>query len=287
MNINILITGADGQLGKTLKDSSLNLNDGYSLTFVAKAELNITNPKKIETFLNKKKYHYCINCAAYTNVDQAEETPEIAFKVNAEAVKYLAEACKKTKTVLIHISTDYVFDGNKQTPYTEEDVPNPINAYGKSKLLGEHYIQNIVDKYFIIRASWLYSKYGKNFLKTIVKKVKQDEKLKVISSQTGTPTSCEDLSKFIFQLIVSKNTSYGIYNFSAKGKTTWYEFALIIAKHFSEYDLSKIVPVKKFESKAKRPTYSVLDNSKSQQLIYNQKFWQKSVDKIVANILNN
>ncbi|MDU8884661.1 dTDP-4-dehydrorhamnose reductase [Yeosuana sp. MJ-SS3] len=287
MSINILVTGANGQLGKTLKDESSNLKGEYCFTFVSKAELDITNPKQIEVFLEEKEYDYCINCAAYTKVEQAEDSAKTAFKVNAEAVKYLGTIFKKTNTVLIHISTDYVFDGSKNSPYLETDDVNPINVYGKSKFLGEQHVQDILDNYFIIRASWLYSKYGHNFLKTIISKIKQNERLNVISSQTGTPTSCIDLSKFIFQLITTRNTSYGIYNFSANGETTWYDFALFIAKHFPEYNTSKIVPLNEFNTKAQRPSYSVLDNSKSQQILSNQSFWQKSADDVIADILNN
>ena len=165
----------------------------------------------------------------------------------------------------------------------ETDRPNPINTYGRSKLQGEKYIQDILENYFIIRASWLYSKYGKNFLKTIIKKIKQDERLNIISSQTGTPTSCIDLSKFIFQIITTRNASYGIYNFSAKGNATWYDYALLIAKHFPEYNSSKIIPVKNFASKAARPSYSVLDNTKSQQIMPNQRSWQKSIDEVITH----
>ncbi|HMC02328.1 MAG TPA: dTDP-4-dehydrorhamnose reductase [Flavobacteriaceae bacterium] len=287
MSIKVLITGANGQLGKTLKDESLNLNEEYCFTFVTKAELDITNQKEIEFFFSEEEYHYCINCAAYTNVDQAEESPKIAFKVNAEAVKNLAKTCKKTNTTLIHISTDYVFDGTKKSPYLETDNPNPINEYGKSKLKGEQYIQNNHDKYFIIRASWLYSKYGNNFLKTIIKKVKQGDKLNIISTQVGTPTSCNDLSRFIFQIIRTQNTEYGIYNFSAKGKTTWYDYALLISKHFPEYDPSWIVKIDRINSKTRRPLYSVLDNAKSQKTQPNQSNWQNSVNEVVVSILNN
>ena len=160
----ILVTGANGQLGLTIKELFANNNLGLDFTFVTKEQLDITNKTALNNFFTKNHFDYCINCAAYTNVEQAEKTPEIAFKVNAEGVKYLAEVCKETNTTLIHISTDYVFDGEKETPYTVEDLPNPINEYGKSKLLGEHYIQESLSNHFIVRTSWLYSKkYGKNF----------------------------------------------------------------------------------------------------------------------------
>ena len=164
----ILVTGASGQLGKTIKELYSNNTLGLSFTFVNKNQLDITDEAMLKSCFTLNKFNYCINCAAYTNVDQAEKTPEIAFKVNAEGVKYLSEICKEHNVILVNISTDYVFDGNKTTPYTIDDLPNPINNYGKSKLLGEEYIKQILNKYYIIRTSWLFSKkYGKNFYRTI------------------------------------------------------------------------------------------------------------------------
>jgi dTDP-4-dehydrorhamnose reductase len=186
MKINVLVTGASGQLGKTLNEISSKYSDKIKFTFTSKLELDITNKNHIEAFFNKDNFDYCINCAAYTNVEQAETFPEIAFKVNAEAVKNLTLACKKTNTILIHISTDYVFDGTKSEPYSEEDETNPINEYGKSKLLGEQHIPQTLEKYFIIRTSWLYSVYENNFLKTIVDKIKHSEKLQITTSQQNT-----------------------------------------------------------------------------------------------------
>ena len=144
MSTKVLVTGANGQLAKTLKDLYLLNSDNIDFTFVAKSELDISVIEDLASYFKKHNFDYCINCAAYTNVDQAEVTPNIAYKVNAEAVKHLAQYCKKTKTVLIHISTDYVFDGTKKEPYSESDTTNPINEYGKSKLLGETYIQEIL-----------------------------------------------------------------------------------------------------------------------------------------------
>src|SRR5690606_37549958 len=161
--ISILVTGAQGQLGLTIQELYVG-NSAFDFTFTSKSELDITNKREIEIFFEQYKFDYCINCAAYTNVEQAEKTPDLAYKVNAEAVKSLAEVCKEYETTLIHISTDYVFDGEKEIPYTIKDLPNPINEYGKSKLLGEQYVQEILQNYFIVRTSWLYSKkYGKNF----------------------------------------------------------------------------------------------------------------------------
>ena len=155
MKTKVLVTGANGQLGQTIKTLYNENDEGVQFVFTNKNELDITNLEETSDFFSKTKYDYCINCAAYTNVEQAEESIELAFKINAEAVKNLAILCKKHKTILIHISTDYVFDGKKKTPYTETDSTNPINQYGKSKLKGEQDISNTLEEYFIIRTSWL------------------------------------------------------------------------------------------------------------------------------------
>lgn len=284
MKIKLLVTGANGQLGQTIKEN-YESDPFFDLVFVSKNELDITNSEEIKTFFENQKFNYCINCAAYTNVDQSENNPALAFNVNAQGVKNLAIQCKKHKIILIHISTDYVFDGKNQVPYTEEDEPNPINQYGKSKLLGETYIQEVMESYFIIRTSWLYSKFGKNFLKTIIRKIINNEKMQITISEKGTPTSCSDVAEFIFRLI-SKNTSeFGIYHVSAFGETTWYDYALQICSHFERYDCKKIEPVNTFDSKAIRPAYSILDNTKALRIV-NKKFsWQKSVDKTVKTIV--
>ncbi|MCH7524246.1 MAG: dTDP-4-dehydrorhamnose reductase, partial [Bacteroidetes bacterium] len=224
-------------------------------------------------------FDYCINCAAFTNVEQAEKTPEIAFKINAKAVKHLAQICKVTNTILIHISTDYVFDGSKNEPYTELDIPNPINEYGKSKLLGEQYIQQILNNYFIIRTSWLYSKdFGHNFYRTITKKIKDKQKLKITTSQTGTPTNCTALSKFILFLIETHQKDFGVYHFSALGKATWYDFAIEISKQYKQASILPVTSLQVIESKVNRPQYSVLNNQKAQGIYPLIKNWQEALN---------
>jgi len=280
----VLVTGANGQLGRTIRelyerDISLNF------VFATKQELDITKNEELKTFFEKTKFDYCINCAAYTNVEQAEQHPDLAFNVNAEGAKNIARECKKHEVVLIHISTDYVFDGKKQTPYVEDDAPNPINQYGKSKLAGEKYIQGILENYFIIRTSWLYSKYGNNFLKTIIRKIKNKEQLQITTSQRGIPTSCSDLSEFIIHIIKNKTSKFGICHFSALGETTWYGYAMRICKHFRAYDCKKIVPVKTFKSMVNRPCYSILDNTKALQIFKRKILWHKSVDKTVKALI--
>jgi dTDP-4-dehydrorhamnose reductase len=258
----ILVTGANGQLGKTIEEF-YSVNDlNLDFTFVTKNELDITSKKTLKSFFKANHFDYCINCAAYTNVEQAEKTPEIAFKVNAEAVKYLAEACLETETTLIHISTDYVFDGEKQSPYTIDDLPNPINEYGKSKLQGEKYIQDILENYFIIRTSWLYSKkYGRNFYKTILDKAKTEIELFITTEQVGCPTDTVSLSNYIVQIIILNNNNFGVYHFSDNLVMSWYDFALQIILENKMFERIKLSKAQNYINFAKRPKYSVLKNT--------------------------
>ena len=280
MSTKVLVTGANGQLGQTIQQMQGQNEDDRVFTFVSKSELDITNKDDVDVFFKQYTFDYCINCAAYTNVEQAEKTPEIAFKVNAEGVKYLAEGCLKNNTVLIHISTDYVFDGEKNEPYTEEDITNPINEYGKSKFLGEQYIQEVLSDYFIIRTSWLYSKeFGHNFCKTIINKIKDKQELRIIASQTGTPTNCVELSRFIFHLIETQQRNFGIYHFSALGEATWFDFALEITKHFNYLSIDPITSFKTNQSKIKRPLNSVLNNRKSKLIYPLIKHWRHTLNE--------
>lgn len=262
MKTKVLVTGADGQLAQTIKALYSDSNEGIEFFFVNKNELDITNLTAVSNLFSNINYDYCINCAAYTNVEQAEESTDLAYKINAEAAKYLAVACEKNKTILIHISTDYVFDGKKRSPYLETDKTNPINQYGKSKLKGEQYISTILKEHFIIRTSWLYSRFGKNFVKTITKKIKENADLKITTAETGTPTSCTDLSCFIYTIINTKSNNYGLYHFSNEGQCTWYDLAVEIAKNLNSYNKKKLIPIDGFKTKAKRPEYSVMSKDK-------------------------
>ena len=264
MSTKILVTGANGQLGKTIEELySDGKNDNLDFVFVSKAELDITKAKELRLFFNNNNFDYCINCAAYTNVEQAERMPKIAFIVNAEGVKNLAEVCKETNTIIIHISTDYVFDGENLEPYSVQGIPNPINEYGKSKLLGEQYIQEILDNYFIIRTSWLYSKkHGKNFYRTILEKVKTENELFVTDEQTGCPTNTETLTKYIVDIIGSNNDNFGVHHFSDNKPMTWYSFAEKILLENNISDKVKLVRAKNYRTLAERPKNSILLNSK-------------------------
>lgn len=262
MKTKVLVTGANGQLAKTIYELYNKNNDDIQFVFVCKNQLDITNFELVSNFFSANNFNYCINCAAYTNVEQAEDFIDLAFKINAEAVKNLAFICKENNITLIHISTDYVFDGKKRTPYLETDETNPVNEYGKSKLMGEQYISNILKEHFIIRTSWLYSSYGKNFVKTIVSKIKEDADLKITIAETGTPTSCIDLSCFLNTIIKTKSNNYGIYHFSNNGIATWYDLALEIAKSIPSYNQNKLTKLKAYKTKAERPKYSVMSKNK-------------------------
>ena len=279
---NVLVTGAKGQLAQTIRELYFKNQDNIQFTFVDKTILDITNANAVDFLLKTHTFNYCINCAAYTNVEQAEESVDLAFKINAEGARNLASACKENNVVLIHISTDYVFDGNKGAPYKETDVTNPLNEYGKSKLLGEQYISQILDSHFIIRTSWLYSEYGKNFLKTIVNKIKENTSLKITTAELGTPTSCVDLAGFIYYLIISKNQNFGIYHFSNEGEATWFDFGKEIAKYFKGYNIFNISPVNTFKTKARRPKYSILSKDKVKKIKSEDiKDWRESLKYVI------
>jgi dTDP-4-dehydrorhamnose reductase len=258
----VLVTGANGQLGKSIHRIA---KDYPELTFVFTdvAELDITKSEEVNTFFESNKIDYCINCAAYTAVDKAEEEAEKAFLINAKAVKNLAKACKNTGTTLIHVSTDFVFDGIKRTPYTEADKPNPLSVYGKSKLQGEAYIQEIWDKHFIVRTSWLYSEYGNNFVKTMLRLAETRDEISVVNDQTGSPTYAKDLAFFLLKIIDTSSEEYGTYHYSSEGNISWYDFAVQIFKQHKRAVRVVPIPTSAYPTAAKRPAYSVMDLSKA------------------------
>ncbi len=257
----VLVTGANGQLGRCIKDASANFPD-LEFLFVSREDLDIENEEAISIFFSKNNFNYCINTAAYTNVEKAESEPEKALQINAEAVKSLATICKQNNTTLLQISTDYVFDGKKTTPYTEEDITNPINVYGASKLKGEKYIHEICDTFFIIRTSWLYSQYGHNFLNTILKYGGKGKQLTITTEQTGTPTNANDLALSLLNVIDSETKEYGLYHFSNTGKATWFDFAKAIFEENPHFDATKLAKTEEYRTFAARPKYSILDTTK-------------------------
>lgn len=253
----ILVTGANGQLGMTFRrfeEDYPNLN----FVFMDAITMDITDFQIVKYTFDEVKPNYCINCAAYTNVEKAEVEPDKAFLSNAEAVLNLAKVCQEQQTILLHISTDYVFDGQKSTPYTVQDIPNPINVYGASKLKGELYIQEILKEFFIIRTSWLYSKeFGKNFYRTILALAREKSEFAITDAQIGCPTDAVNLARFIVDLIKSNNSNYGIHHFSDKEIMTWYDFAKNIIKDNNIMNVD-VLKTNKFKQIAERPKYSVL-----------------------------
>ncbi|WP_271783950.1 dTDP-4-dehydrorhamnose reductase [Aquimarina algiphila] len=259
--INVLVTGSGGQLGQCI-DKIKNEYPKLTLFFANSTILDITKKDRVSDFFENKSFDFVINCAAYTNVEQAEKEPDKAFLVNAEGVKNLAFICEEKRSTLIHISTDYIFDGEKKMPYTEEDIPNPINEYGKSKLAGEQSIQQIAEKYFIIRTSWLYSEFGHNFFKTILKKSETEKQLTIVTSEMGTPTNANDLAKFVLDLIINNNQKYGIYHFSNLSEATWYDFAKEILRVSGKLDTIILKKTDNYPTFARRPKYSILSKQK-------------------------
>ncbi|MBT8284109.1 MAG: dTDP-4-dehydrorhamnose reductase [Flavobacteriaceae bacterium] len=260
--IRVLITGANGQLGTSIHHQATAFPD-LQITYTDKTELNITNRESLSDYFSKQEFDYCINCAAYTRVEDAERNPDIAFAVNAEGVKYLAQNCKTNGIVLFHISTDYVFDGKKKEGYLPSDLPNPLNIYGESKLKGEQYIQEILKEYLIIRTSWLYSEYGDNFYNTILRKAREGKNLRVTDAQIGCPTNANNLAMHILQLINNSAWKPGIIHFTDKIPMSWFDFAVLITKsHKLDKDI-KVVRDRNYRSFAQRPEYSILLEEKS------------------------
>ena len=258
----VLVTGANGQLGKSIHRVAPDYPE-LKFVFTDVVELDITNSDDVNAFFNSNKIDYCINCAAYTAVDKAEEEVDKAYLLNAIAVKHLTEACKTSVAVLIHISTDFVFDGTKRTPYTEEDTPNPLSVYGKSKLKGEQYLQGILERHFIVRTSWLYSEYGNNFVKTMLRLAETRDEISVVNDQIGSPTYAGDLVSFLLEIINKPSKDYGIYHYSNEGSISWYDFAVEIFKQHKKAVRVSPIPASAYPTAAKRPAYSAMDLTKA------------------------
>lgn len=262
--MNILVTGANGQLGNCIRKASAGTSDNYIFTHVT--ELDITDRDAVKKIVADKKVDMIINCAAYTNVDKAEDDAEFAEILNAMAVRNLAEAMKDVDGTLIHISTDYVFGGSKgNTPCTEEEPVNPTGIYGVTKLHGEQAISEVGCKALIFRTAWLYSEYGKNFVKTMLNLTSTKPELKVVFDQCGTPTYAQDLADAIVSIIEERKFvgNEGIYHYSNEGVCSWYDFTKAIAEIAGNMNCDiKPCHSDEFPSKVIRPAYSVLDKTK-------------------------
>ncbi|MDT0294048.1 dTDP-4-dehydrorhamnose reductase [Mesonia ostreae] len=283
---NILVTGANGQLGSEIKQLSESLSN-YHFTFTDVDELDITNKQDIESFIIANKIHIIINCAAYTAVDKAESEKQLADEINHFAVKYLAEVAKAKHVQLIHISTDYVFDGKGFKPYTDEDDKNPLNVYGKTKLEGEKALLEInPEGAVIVRTSWVYSSFGNNFVKTMLRLGEDKMELNVICDQVGAPTYARDLASCILQnLLDPTNKEAMVYHFTNEGVCSWYDFALEIMSLGEKECKVKPIPTSAYPTPAQRPFYSLLDKSKIKE-DYNIDipYWKSSLKKCIEKI---
>jgi dTDP-4-dehydrorhamnose reductase len=263
----ILITGANGQLGQSILEQSKNYKE-IECFFVTRNELDITNEELVNTYLEDKSFDFVVNCAAYTAVDKAEDDQEYAFLVNAKATEFLAKATNQKNIPFIHVSTDYVFDGTEANPRVETDQTNPIGVYGQTKLDGEDLAAQFNPKTIIIRTAWVYSRFGNNFVKTMLRLFKEKDSISVVSDQIGSPTNAVDLAKAILDIVSKDELTYGIFNYSNEGECSWFEFAQKI-KEFSGSSIEiNPVPTSAYPTKAKRPAYSLLDKSKIKN-IYN------------------
>jgi dTDP-4-dehydrorhamnose reductase len=282
----ILVTGSNGQLGNELRL----LAPAYSgdiFIFTDVAELDITNETDLDYFIDREKPAVIINCAAYTAVDKAEQEDNLAFLINATAVGNLSRAAAKHHSLLIHISTDYVFDGKGFKPYMEDDPTNPVSLYAKSKHAGEQQVQSYAGKALIIRTSWLYSEFGNNFVKTMMKYGREREQLNVVFDQTGTPTYARDLAQTILDIIQKQPVINGVevFHFSNEGVASWYDFAKAIMEISGINCRINPIETKEYPLPAVRPFYSVFNKSKiKQRFSIEIPYWRDSLQECMKKM---
>lgn len=285
----ILVTGSTGQLGSELKDLAPSFPQ-FEFVFLSKQDLPVHNFELVRIFFNSVKPAHVINCAAYTAVDKAESEKELAFQINGEAVGVLAAVCKEHGAKFIHVSTDYVFNGEANYPYTENFPTDPVNVYGASKLEGEKQAMQLNPDCVIIRTSWVYSSYGKNFVKTMIRLMYEKDEIKVVNDQVGSPTYAADLAEVILKIIgkgqsAIGNWKPGIYNFSNEGIISWYEFAVAIKEIINSPCDVKPITTADYPTPAKRPAYSVLDKTKIQETFgIDLKDWKESLINCIEKI---
>jgi len=284
----VLITGANGQLGRAMHqvlrdgmDYQIYRSSNTEDTIEGISQLDITDEAAVNAFIKRIVPDIIINCAAFTAVDLCESEEDEAYRVNALGPKYLAIAAEKIGAKLVHISTDYVFDGEANRPYIEEDPTNPISVYGKTKLAGDCFVQQLCNKYFIIRTAWVYGE-GKNFVKTMLRLAESGNQLKVVADQYGTPTSALEIARVIAFLIETE--SYGIYHATCEGSTSWYDFAVEIFKQAGKEVSIKAIPTSEYPTPAKRPRYSVLDNKALRERHgYIMKEWKEALEEYMKD----
>ena len=297
MKQKILVTGSNGQLGKELKKISASFPQ-FEFIFLAKEDLPIHHFETARHYFNTYQPQYLINCAAYTAVDRAEQEKDRAFQINAEAVGVLAAICKEHQCRFIHISTDYVFDGTATVPYKEDSATNPQSVYGASKLEGEKQAMQFNPDSIIIRTSWVYSEFGKNFVRTMLKLLQEKEEINVVNDQFGSPTYAFDLAETIIQIIAtlpthdlptgqagSRLTTHGIFHFSNEGIISWYDLAIAIKELTGSNCKINPISTSQYPTPAKRPAYSALDKTKIQQVFgIKLKDWKESLATCLSHL---
>lgn len=277
----VLVTGARSQLAQCLKDQQSNY-DTIQLEFVSREAFDLTDREQMRFFLEQSDFDYCINTAAYTQVETAETEQEEAYQVNTHGVEDLAQLCEDSQITLLHISTDYVFDGDSDKPYREDDMANPINVYGTSKWEGEQAIRETLGAHYIVRTSWLYSPYGHNFYKSVLKWAREREELSITTDQLGTPTNAQDVARALLDLIDLDPKTYGTYHLSNSGQATWYDFAKAILELTGQLAEVKLVKTDHYPTFAARPKYSVLDCAKIEGISgIRTKNWRESLKELI------
>lgn len=286
--VKVLVTGANGQLGNELRKLA-GVSQDSEFIFTDVDELNITNEDEVNKFIEKHPVRFLINCAAYTAVDRAEDEPAIAYLLNADAVYILGRICIKNNIQLIHYSTDFVFDGTLRKPYTETDIPKPISVYGKSKHAGEIYLKKLKTG-IIIRTSWLYSSFGNNFVKTILRLAREKEEIRVVNDQVGSPTWAADLAAVTIKILeqhsdIPNQLNWGLFHYSNEGSCSWYDFAKEITRLAGLKIRISPIGTSEYPSKAIRPRYSVLDKSLIKSWLgINIPEWKDSLAKCIQEI---
>ncbi|MEC5173176.1 dTDP-4-dehydrorhamnose reductase [Chryseobacterium nepalense] len=284
----ILVVGGNGQLGNCIRKSAPDFELNYEFVFTDSQILDITDEDQVNSFFYDNKPEFCINASAFTAVDLAEKEKEKAFAVNAQGVAYLAHACKEYNTVLIHVSTDYVFDGETNLCYSEDDFTNPIGVYGESKLKGEELALEANPKTIILRTSWLYSEFNKNFVKTMLHLFSQKEELGIVADQFGQPTNANDLAEAIMNIIETLQKSYGIFHFSNYPETTWFEFAQKIAELSKSSVKLNALTTEQYPTPAKRPKRSTMCLDKIEEVYkIEPKHWENSLEECLDILHNN
>jgi len=278
----ILVIGSNGQLGNCIRKIAPDFELDYEFTFTDSQTLDITSEDQVNSFFYDLKPDFCINASAYTAVDLAEKETEKAFAVNADGVAHLATACAEYKTTFIHVSTDYVFDGETNLDYSEDDFTSPIGVYGESKLKGEELALEINSKTIIIRTSWLYSEFNKNFVKTMLNLFSQKDELGIVGDQFGQPTNANDLAEAILNIIESRNKTFGVFHFSNYPETTWFKFAEKIAELSKSSVKLNALTTEQYPTPAKRPKRSTMSLDKIEKIYkIEPKHWENSLEECI------